>query len=188
MRLCLVFLTLVALAMPTQAAEAPKGKQLPAAVVAVIDVQRILQESQAAKLVQQQLEAHRQKFQSEISAEETKLRQAEQDLTRSRDTVSADVYADHEQQLRQRFLTVEREVQAKRKALDQAFGDSMNVVRKSLLEIVDSTAREHGANLVIIKEQTMWNDKALDVTDEVLTKLNKVQPRVTVKISAEEAN
>ncbi len=160
--------------------------KLPAPVIAIIDVQRILEESLAAKNVQKQLESQRAKFQTQIEAEENGLRQAEQELGKSHDQLAADVYADREQQLRQRFLTVERHVQARRKVLDQAFTDSMNAVRASLLEIVDTVAHEHGANLVLVKQQALWVDKPLDVTDEVLGRLNAKLPQVTVKMAPED--
>lgn len=169
------------------AADKPqKTESMTSAVIAVIDVQRILQESLAAKNVQKQLEAQRAKFQSEIANEETELRQAEQALAKSRDNVAPDIYADREQQLRQRFLTVERHVQAKRKALDQAFTDSMNVVRKQLLDIVAKMAVERHFNLVIVKQQTLWSDASLNITDEVLSKINKDLPNVVVNVAAED--
>jgi outer membrane protein len=159
---------------------------LPPAVIAVVDMQRILEESLGAKSVQQQIEAQRAKFQSEISGEEGDLRQAEKDLVKLRDTVAPDVYADKEQQLRQRFVGVERHVQTRRKALDQAFTDSMNVVRKSLLDIVGAIAGERGCNMVIVKQQAIWSDKSMDITSEVLARLNKDLPSVPVKVVADE--
>jgi outer membrane protein len=158
----------------------------PAPVIAIIDVQRILEESLAAKSVQQQLETQRSKFQTEISGEETGLRQAEQELARSRDSVPPDVFADKEQQLRQRFLSVERRVQVRRKALDQAFTDSMNTVRKSLLDIVGVIAKERGVNMALVKQQALWSDKRMDITDEVLSRLNKSLSQVQVKVAPEE--
>ncbi len=166
-------------------AETP-SPPLPTPVVAIVDVQRILQESLAAKSVQQQLEAQRAKFQTEISGEEVELRKAEQELAKSRESVTPDIYADREQQLRQRFLGVEKHVQARRKALDQAFTDSMNVVRKNLLDIVGAIAHEHGANLVIVKQQALWSDKKMDITDEVLARLNKAVVQVPVKVTPED--
>lgn len=157
----------------------------PMPVIAIVDVQRILQESLAAKDVQQQLEGQRAKFQTEITSEEKELRKAEQDLAEARQKLTADVYADREQQLRQRFLTVERQVQSRRKALDQAFSESMNTVRASLQEIVSSVARQKGVNLVIVKQQTLWSDKSLDITDEILANLNKALPKVPVKVQPE---
>ena len=150
----------------------------------MVDVQRILDESLAAKSVQKQLETQRAKFQTEIEKEENGLSQAEQDLTKARDTLTPTAYSDREQQLRQRFPTVERHVQARRKVLDQAFTDSMNDVRASLLDIVKDVAHERGANLVLIKQQVLWNDKVLDVTDEVLGRLNQKLPQVTVTMDA----
>jgi Skp family chaperone for outer membrane proteins len=172
--------------MPALADNAAAPVKLPAPVVAVIDVQRILDESLAAKSVQKQLETQRSKFQTEIEKEENDLRQAEQDLSKAHDQLTPDAYSDREQQLRQRFLAVERHVQARRKVLDQAFTDSMNEVRASLLNIVDAAAHEHGANLVLIKQQILWTDKALDITDEVLGRLNAKLPQVTVKMAPEE--
>lgn len=158
----------------------------PVPVIAVIDVQRVLQESLAAKSVQQQIEAQRAKFQTEIADEERELRLAEQELAKMRDTVKPDVYADREQQLRQKFIVVERHVQSRRKALDQAFTDSMNAVRKSLLDVVDASAKEHKVNLVIVKQQALWSDKKMDITDEVLGRLDKALSNVPVKIPAAE--
>ena len=77
-------------------------------------------------------------------------------------------------------------MQARRKVLDQAFNDSMNAVRSNLLNIVNAVAHEHGANLVLIKQQVLWTDKVLDVTDEVLGRLNKDLPQVTIKMAPEE--
>ncbi len=143
-----------------------KIKALP--IIAVVDVQRILQESLAAKSVQKQLDTQRAKFQTETEGEENELRQAEQDLGKSRDQVATTVYAEREQQLRQRFLSVEQHVDTRRKVLDQSFTDSMNSVRSHLLDIVQTVAHERGANLVLIKQQVLWTDASFDVTDEVL--------------------
>jgi outer membrane protein len=170
---------LVALPGSVFAAEVPPAK-LPSPIIAIVDVQRILQESLAAKSVQKQLEDQRRKFQDEIEGEENDLRSAEQDLSKQRDKLAAQAYADHEQQLRQRFSTVENHVQERRRVLDQSFSDSMNTVRTALLEVVDKAAREHGANIVIVKQQALWTDQPLDITDEVLKRLDKKLPQVTV--------
>lgn len=190
MRLLKIFLFFVfagcLVAGQADASDADAKNKMPAPVIAIIDMQRILQESLAAKNVQKQLEVQRAKFQTQIEGEENGLRQSEQELSKSRDQLAADVYADREQQLRQRFLAVERHVQARRKVLDQAFTDSMNAVRSSLMTIIDTVAHERGVNLVIVKQQALWVDTPLDVTDEVLKRLNTKLPELTVKMPPEE--
>lgn len=151
----------------------------------VVDVQRILDESEAAKGVQKQLNQQRARFQAETEKEENQLRQAEQDLGKSHDRLSAEIYGEREQQLRQRFISVERHVDVRRKMLDQSFTDAMNVVRDKLLAIVQEIAREKDVKLVLVKQQILWADKPLDVTDDVLARLNKLLPQVTVKVPDE---
>lgn len=153
--------------------------------IAVIDVQRVLQESAAAKSVQKQIEDQRVKFQAEIAKEEAELRQTEQELSKARGTVNPDVYAEREQKLRQRFLVVERHVQARRKALDQGFTDSLNVVRKKILDIVNDLATSRGLSLIVVKQQALWNDKKMEITDEVLERVNKELKDVPVTIAPE---
>jgi Skp family chaperone for outer membrane proteins len=155
-------------------------------IVAIVDIQRILQSSSASKSVQSQLEEQRSKFQTQIAAEEAGLRKAEQELTKLRETAKPEDYLEREQQLQQRFLTVERHVQARRKVLDQAHTDSMNSVRNGLVDTVSQIAKERGVNLVIVKQQVIWNDQTIDITDEVLARLDKQLPNVQVKIAPEE--
>lgn len=181
MRFAKSFIMLLAVAglvfsAPARAADA----RLPAPIIAIVDVQRILQESLASKSVQKQLEAQRSKFQSEIEVEENGLRQAEQALVKERDKLAPQAYTQREQQLRQRFAAVETHVQARRKQLDQSFTDSMNAVRTALLDVVDKVAHERGANLVIVKQQTLWTDQPIDITDEVLKRLDQKLPQVPV--------
>jgi len=174
---------------PAFAAEAPslpaKGEVKPS-IVAIVDVQRLLQTAKAARSVQSQLDAQRGKFQTEIAAEEKELREAEQKLTKMRETAKADDYVDQEQKLQKRFMTVERHVQARRKALDQANTDAMNAVRNALIEVVSQIAKERGVNLVIVKQQVIWNDAVIEITDDVLARLDTALPNVPVSVVPEE--
>lgn len=184
-RLWLLALTLLCAASGSAFA-APSAAEVKPSVVAIVDVQRILQASKAATSVQEQLEKQRSKFQDEITAEEADLREAEKSLTKLRETASADAYAEQEQKLRQRFLTVERHVQARRKAWDQAHTDSMATVREGIIAIVSEIAQEKGVNLVVVKQQVIWNNQNIDITEEVLSRLDKKLPTIQVKLIPEE--
>ena len=166
---------------------APVTGEVKPSIVAIVDVQRLLQASKAAQSVQEQLDSRRGKFQTEIAAEETELRAAEQKLAKLRETAKAEDYVDQEQKLQQRFMAVERHVQARRKALDQSYTDSMNAVRKGLVDIVSQIAKERGINLVIVKQQVIWNDQVIDITDEALSRLDKALPNVQASIMPEES-
>lgn len=175
------------------AGEATPAKQPSTAVAAssglsalVVDVQRVLRESLAAKDVQKQLDTQRAKFQSETEGEENELRREEQDLVKSRDQIDPKTYAAREKLLRQRFLTVERHVEARRKALDATFTESMDKVRNALISVVESVAKSRGAKVVLVKQQILWMDPALDSTDEVLAKLNAKLSKVLMNLDIQQ--
>lgn len=167
----------VGMAPPARLESAPENR------LVVIDVQRILQESLAARSVQKQLESQRAKFQSEISSKEKALNDADNELKELRNTnKDAETLPEREQQLRQKFMAMERDVQSKRHALDEAFTNSMGVVRNTLLAVVADLAKSRGIQAVLLKQQALWYDPSLDITDSVLTKLNAQLTEVPVKI------
>ncbi|MDE1900089.1 MAG: OmpH family outer membrane protein [Alphaproteobacteria bacterium] len=192
--ICAVLLAAVPVVLPAVARAAvdpviaPAVGKLPQPVIAIVDIQRLLEQSLAAKSVQKQLDAQRMKFQDEVEVEENGLRAAEQELTKERDHVSPQAYADHEQKLRQRFSTVENHVQARHSVLDAAYSDAMNQVHTALLAIVDKVAHEHGANIVILKQQAFWTDQPLDITGEVLKDLDQKLPKITITMPPEPAS
>lgn len=184
-----VFATALALfAFTAMAAEEETATAFPSSVVGIVDVQRVLQESLAAKSVQGQIETQRAKFQNKIAGEETGLREAEKKLAKLRETAQTEAYAEEEQKLRERFLIVERHVQARRKALDQAFTDAMTKVRESIVSVVKDAAKERNVTLVIVKQQVIWNDRSIDMTDVVLKKLDESMPNIPVKILSDDKN
>ncbi len=164
-----------------QAASSPAMRGA-APLALVVDVQRVLRESLAAKDVQKQLDTQRARFQTETEGEENELRRAEQDLVKSREQLDTKTYAAREKLLRQRFLTVERHVEARRKALDAAFTESMNAVRNALVDVVQAVAKARGAPVVIAKQQIIWMEQGLDATDDVLAQLNARLARVPMEL------
>ena len=184
-----VFLFLLFSLLGSGAVQAEEAlRKVPASVVAIVDVQRVLQESSAASGVKDQVEARSSQFQKQIAKEENSLRKKEKDLAALRETANAEEYAKAEQALRERFLFVERHVQARRKALDQAYNKAMQEVRGYLISIVKEAAQKQGINLVVVKQQVIWNDQVVDITDVVLSELNKRLPKIRLQLSQEEGN
>jgi len=162
----------------------PRGAlaELPASVVAVVDVQLILQESAASKSIQKQLEAQRETYQNEISKQEDRLRSVEQELNRQRTVLSADDFGQKRRGFEQQVADVQRTVQARQRVLDQAFNESMTKVRDAVLQIVTEVAGEQKATLVLAKQQVVLAEKSLDLTSAVLDRLNKKMPSVPVTV------
>jgi outer membrane protein len=162
----------------------PRGAlaELPASVVAVVDVQFILQEAVASKSIQKQLEAQRETYQNEISKQEDRLRAVEQELNRQRSVLSPDDFGQKRREFEQQVADVQRTVQARKRVLDQAFNESMTKVRDTVLQIVTEVAGEQKATLVLAKQQVVLAEKSLDLTSAVLERVNRKLPTVPVTV------
>lgn len=152
------------------------------ATIIVVDVQMILQDSKAAQGIQKQLDAQRQAFQSEIAAQENKLRAEEQELARQRTILSADAFEQKRVAFEKEVANLQRTAQNRKRTLDQAFNDSIGIVRNQMFEIVADIAAEQGAKLVLSKSQVVLVEKSLDVTKTVMERLDKKLPRVAVNL------
>ncbi len=168
-------------AAPQQPAGKP-GEPLKAPVVAVVDVQRIMQESSASKGIQKAIESQRDSYQKEIQTLEDKLQSAENELRKQQTVLAPDAFAAKRRDFEKQVADVQRTVQTRKRTLDTAFNDAMGHVQKTMLEIVQDIADERGANVVIPRNLLVLFASNLDVTEPVLERLNKQLPTVAVTI------
>lgn len=151
-------------------------------IIAVVDVQKILQESTASQGVQKAIETQRETYQKEISALEDKLRTAEQELRKQQTVLSADAFAGKRRDFEKQVADVQRTVQARKRALDTAMNESMDQVQKTMVDLITEVAKEQGANVVLARHHVVLVESNLNVTDTVLDRLNKKLPKVAVTI------
>ncbi|WP_029008141.1 OmpH family outer membrane protein [Azospirillum halopraeferens] len=168
---------------PVGAQTAPAaGAALPAPVIGVLDVQKILQESSAAKGIQGAVETQRDTYQKEISSLEEKLRTAEAELRKQQTVLAPDAFAAKRRDFEKQVADVQRTVQARKRALDTALNEAMGQVQKSMYQIMMDIAGNRGINVVLPKQSVLIFEPKLDLTEEVLGKLNETLPKVAVSI------
>ncbi len=181
MRLLLA-LVLVFMGGPAFAADpAPAQATAPSGVL-VVDIKRLLDESTASVNSQKKVEARRSAFQTEIADKEKTIRDAADNLQQQRGKIDATAYAAKEDQLRQQFRDVEQYVQDRRRVLELATANAMNRVRDAMMRIATDIAHKRGAQAVLSKQQVMWSENSIDITDQVLQRLNTELPDIDVVI------
>ena len=153
-----------------------------APVVAIVDIQLILHESTAGKAVQKALESQSEVFHREITAEEDKLRQGQQELERQHASLSEDAFAKKRRDFEKQVADYQRDLQARQKALQQGEADAQRTIIGAITDVVGSLALEKEINLVLQRPAVFYADAELDVTQEVLGLLNRKLPSVTVNI------
>ena len=160
----------------------PPAGPLPAPSVGVVDIQAVLREGSAARSVREQIDKQRTAYGAEISKKENDLRAAEQDLAKQRNVLSAEAFADKRRQLEQQVADFQRQVSARRRQLDEAIVENMKPIEAAMEEVLTQIAQERGLNMIMHKNAVILSHNALDLTGEVLQKVDRKVPRATVKM------
>ena len=173
---------------PTPPAPVPAPAVPPATTpnltVMVVDVQALLQNSKAAKMVRGQIEQKRNEYTKEISHQEETLRAERDALQRQQATLSADALNQKGRDFQQKVNDLERNVQGKRQALEKSNGEALSKIQEEMLKIIADIAKQRKSNLVFQRADLVLFDQAFDVTDEVLQKLDEQMPALTVNFVA----
>lgn len=153
----------------------PKGTK-----VAVLDVQRILRDAKAMKNIRDQIGALRKTYQDEIEKLQADLRTANEALRQKRTILSPDAFDEERRKFDQKVADVQRVVQQRNQQLDRANADAVVQVQKVYNDIVLELANERAYGLIFRKSATIVVHPPIEVTPEVLARLDKRLPTVQV--------
>lgn len=155
--------------------------------IAVVDMQRIFRDSAASKSIQAQLEKYRVAAQQETTKEENDLRKVEQELVQQRALISPESFAERRRQFEQRVNNLQRDDQNRKREFDKVQASAIRTVETSLRDIIGQLVTEQKLILVLPKSQTIFLAPELEITDEVIKRLNAKLPSVKVSAPAKPA-
>lgn len=162
---------------------APLAAQtLPPAVIVVVDLDRVFANSAAGKLAQGELKTKLDSFQARAKTLDGQIGTEQQALQKSRPTAAGPAATAWEKQA--------RDLQAKADAARTELGNrerdlqaSRNFVVKQLNDasqpIISTIMRERNANIVLAEGATLQHAASIDVTADVIARLDKALPRVS---------
>jgi outer membrane protein len=150
---------------PALAAETP--------IFGVVDMNKVMQKTDAAKDIFGQLEDKRKEYQAQISKEENTLRSAEKEIIKQKDSLSKDEFERKRKEFEEKVMDGQKLVQERKKTLDTAFSGSMTSLRNEAAKIIAEIAKEKHLSAVLSEEAVLLSTPDLDITDAVIEKLNK---------------
>jgi len=148
--------------------------------VAVVDMTEVMRSAKAPQSIQNQINEKRKVFQEEIQKEETELREGNQELARQRTIMSPEAFKEERRKFEERFVAAQRKMQERKLTLDRARAAAMEKVGDALKTVITKIVKDNGITLLLRKEQTVFSDKRLTVTEHVVAELDKLLPSVTV--------
>jgi Skp family chaperone for outer membrane proteins len=150
--------------------------------IGVINIQKILQESKAAKSVRKQLQAKQKEFQKELGAKQKKLLEQDKKLVEQRNKISKEAFEKKVKEFQKSANEAQRTIQKKKAALDKGFAQALNTIQTKISNIAAKIAKEKGLDVIIAASQIVYADSKLDVTSAVLSKLNAEMSTIKVNV------
>ena len=169
-------------AAPAAPAAQPAAQQrTPAAVIVVVDMERVVVQSAAGKQAQSEIQTRVTALQTRAKALEGQLKteadaiqagQANQSLAGPALETRVKAFGERQQAAQREVGQAESDIQRSRQFVLKQISDAVN-------PILTVVMREKGANLAMPVGATLQHGASLDVTAEVISRLDKALPRVS---------
>src|ERR1044072_8535991 len=136
-------------------------------MIAVVNVQQIMNESPAAKSVHDQLDSKSKNFQNEITKKQDQLQKEYQELGKQQNVLSKSAFQEKVGAFRKKVTEAQKEMQSKKALLDNASARAGAEIQKAVNEVISDLAKEKGFVAAIPTSELLYADPKLDVTGEV---------------------
>ena len=153
---------------------------LPAAAqskVAVIDVQRVVAESDPGKEAIQKLKAISDAKIQEGQAMQQEMATLQDQYNKQRFTVSEERMAEMSKELEDKNIVIRRFEDDAKRELDEVRRRELGGLEERILPIINQIGMEEGITLIFNKFQygVVYADEAVDITDDVIRRFNTAQ-------------
>ncbi len=171
-----VFITILAILLPFSAFSQEGNAQF-----ATIDIDRISKEAKVVKDIAKQIKNKRDNYQKEITKEERSLEKEKDKLEAKKSVLSEEALKKEHLAFFKKVEKLKKDANKKDKILKDAYTKSIAKVNDIVGEIVDEVAKEKKLLLVLPSSQVVYSVKGLDITEEVIDRLDDKISRIKVR-------
>lgn len=176
MKFIAIFAFIVMMPFIAQAEENTK----PVSIV-VVDIQQLMGASKAAKSIQSQGKDLRSKYQKQIAKLEEDLKKSEAKVIEAGKEKDQEKFMESRKDFQKELVESQKQLAELNQKLDTAIGNALNELRDEIVDIVGDMATDNGYDLVISRADVVIVAKHIDITAEVMKKLNDKLSSVKVK-------
>ncbi len=148
----------------------------PNSSIAVLDAQRVLNETEAGKAAKESLSAFVKNRQDLIQLEEKELKRMEESLVKQRSVLSANARKQREGKFRQRMMQYQQKAAVMNREVQEKQREVLDGFRAKIEKVVQRIAADLQVKVVIEKgpgTPTVYSDGSVDVTDRIIQEFNR---------------
>ncbi len=155
--------------------------EYPNTSIGVIDINKILSDADAAKIAAKQIEEIAIEIENEIKLSDEEIIKEQNLLIESQSIMAPEAFEAKRNEYEIKLQKYNNERQSKLMKIDELIAVSRNDVLNAIKPILEEISNEKGITIILEKASIMLNAEKMDITAEVLRKLNKSLP--TIKVS-----
>ena len=141
-------------------------------VIAIIDLERVRQESSAGRSIESKIFSYRQELAEEVNAVEGEIRERLRSLKEQETLLTQEGYDKLRLEIEQDSTSYQTMFQNRRRNLDAAYLQAMEQLHSGILEVLGKLLFERRIDLVLDRRQYLVADSSLDISEDVLRELD----------------
>lgn len=141
--------------------------------IGVLDIQKVLNESEEGKKAKSNLEILIRSKQSIIDEKGKAIEKLKSEIEKQSSVLSADARKNKEDELEKLIREYQRLVQDSQAEIKKKENDLTDIILREIQEIVSKIGETEGYTLIIEKGMTVFSNKDFDITDTILKKYNE---------------
>ena len=151
-------------------------------IIGVIDMQKIMRELDVIKDINSQVRALEEQAKAELTAEEKKLKDERTQIERQKSLVTPEAYSKKQTDFNRKAAEFRVKVQEKNKQIQLSRVNALDKIRSQMLPIIREVMDKNGAGLILDVKEVLFVEKPLEVTGEVMERLNKDLKKIKVEL------
>lgn len=158
----------------------PGGITPPAPVMGVLGVPDVMRASSAAQAVDKVIGARKEKLQADVQRAKAGWDEMKRSIEAEIPRMTRDQALAKERALQDRVRSESRALQERNTVIQEAAQVALGQIERTLIGIIRQVAEARGMNMVLHRSQVALNVQEFDITDAVVSQLNKALPTVQI--------
>ncbi len=159
-----------------------KADTYPNTSIAIVDLNLILSESKAAKSATKDFEEIQKDTESEIVESDKLMLEERNKLIEQQSVIAPEAFEVKAQNYEKKLQNYQADKQNKLRKLEGALQKARNQILENVKPILEDLSKELGVTVILEKNSVLLSATNMDITDEVIKKLNKELPKIKVSL------
>ena len=150
--------------------------------IAIVDLNLILSDSKAAKNATKQFESIQKKTEDEIISSDKDMLEERNKLIEQQSVIAPEAFELKAKDYENKLQNYQVEKQTKLRKLEGILQKARNEILLSIKPILEDLSKEMGVTVILEKNSVLLSASNMDITNEVIKKLNKKLPKIKVSL------